>query len=265
MHLTISPSHCDNGLDALACLYEYISEALLCPDLYYIQPRGHSGLKKEHTWRFGRTLFARLPTNITDARRKLEYVLSTSIDWAVIPSDCQMRAGNNAISLHDNADIEQSQRQGSKRHAAIAETLCKSRAERLPHSPSPSPPSSNLQNPRKAQKPLNMAGSDETTLLVFQHSYQSPGQSDISTMISSALQSLLASRGPRTVHTTLPLDGDATVTVRQADLLTPSERETFGHLPNMRNVIATVRIPWRLRVGRRWDVLHVVSERAPGA
>lgn len=110
-----------------------------------------------------------------------------------------------------------------------------------------------------------MAGSDETTLLVFQHSYQSPGQSDISTMSSSALQSLLASRGPRTVHTTLPLDGDATVTVRQADLLTPSERDTFGHLPNMRNVIATVRIPWRLRVGRRWDVLHVVSERAPGA
>ncbi|KAK7527088.1 uncharacterized protein IWZ02DRAFT_431109 [Phyllosticta citriasiana] len=103
-------------------------------------------------------------------------------------------------------------------------------------------------------------------LLVYRHTYTSPGHSTISTMTPSELSSLLASSGPRTMHTTLQLPrGASTVAIRQIDLLTPNERDQYAEMPNMRNVVATVRIPWHLRVGRNWEILHVVSERAPGA
>ncbi|KAK8161062.1 hypothetical protein IWX90DRAFT_488456 [Phyllosticta citrichinensis] len=103
-----------------------------------------------------------------------------------------------------------------------------------------------------------------TSILLYRHSYTHPGHGTISTIHPNELSSLLAAAGPRTVHTTLALPrGASTVAVRQLDLLMPDERARWADLPNMQNVVATVRIPWRLRVGRSWDVLHVVSERAP--
>ncbi|KAK8163419.1 hypothetical protein BC567DRAFT_211467 [Phyllosticta citribraziliensis] len=101
-----------------------------------------------------------------------------------------------------------------------------------------------------------------SSILLYRHTYTSPGHGTISTIHPNELSSLLASAGPRTVHTTLQLArGASTVAVRQLDLLTPDERARWADLPNMRNVVATVRIPWRLRVGRSWDVLHVADER----
>ncbi|KAK8209892.1 hypothetical protein BKA81DRAFT_406607 [Phyllosticta paracitricarpa] len=79
-----------------------------------------------------------------------------------------------------------------------------------------------------------------SSLLVYRHTYTSPGHSTISTMTPSELSSLLASSGPRTMHTTLQLPrGASTVAIRQIDLLTPNERDQYAEMPNMRNVVAT--------------------------